>query len=100
IFDTLGEEVAGARVLDLYAGAGNMGLEALSRGAKHCTFIDIDVESLRVIHQNVKSTGFADRSDILRREADGFLKKAEPVFDLVFIDPPFPELANFRVELL
>jgi 16S rRNA (guanine966-N2)-methyltransferase len=91
LFNVLAGRVAGARVLDHYAGTGAIGIEALSRGAAHVTFVDRDPRSLKLIEQNLLRCGVADRYAIIRaRLAPGF---AEPIgsFDLAVLDPPYDE---------
>jgi 16S rRNA (guanine966-N2)-methyltransferase len=75
------------RVADLYAGSGALGLEALSRGAAHATFVETDREALRAIEANITAFGAASRAAIRRISADN-LPRSHP-FDLVFADPPY-----------
>lgn len=85
-----GERLQGARVLDLFAGTGALGLEALSRGAAFCMFIEESAEGRGLIRTNVDSFGLQGRTKIFRRDATG-LGPAGTVqpFDLVFADPPY-----------
>ncbi|MBP3238252.1 MAG: 16S rRNA (guanine(966)-N(2))-methyltransferase RsmD [Lachnospiraceae bacterium] len=81
-----------ASVLDLFAGSGALGIEALSRGAEKAWFVDNAKEPIRCINGNVKRAGFADRSEILQcdfQSAIGRFKLKGVSFDLVFIDPPY-----------
>ncbi|MZR29258.1 16S rRNA (guanine(966)-N(2))-methyltransferase RsmD [Sneathiella litorea] len=78
----------GATVLDAFAGSGALGLEALSRGAAHVTFIDNHADSLKLIEQNVKNMGVQAQCDILRRDALNPGKPGKPC-DLVLMDPPY-----------
>lgn len=75
------------RVADLYAGSGALGLEALSRGAAHATFVETDREALKAIEANVAAFGAASRAAIRSISADS-LPKSHP-FDLIFADPPY-----------
>jgi len=88
LFSILGNRVDGARVLDLFAGSGAIGLECLSRGARSCDFVDESKESVRVIRQNLKSLslegGRAIESDVSR-----FLRGKNGQYDLIFADPPY-----------
>jgi 16S rRNA (guanine966-N2)-methyltransferase len=84
------EKLAGARVLDLFAGTGALGLEALSRGASHCLFIEKSAEGRGLIRTNVEAFGLQGRTKIFRRDATG-LGDAGTIgpFGLVFADPPY-----------
>jgi 16S rRNA (guanine966-N2)-methyltransferase len=86
LFSMLGD-VAGARVLDLYAGSGALGIEALSRGAESVVFVERDARAARMIERNLASLGLDQ--PVLRQDAVRFLARAEGTFDLVFCDPPY-----------
>lgn len=80
----------GARVLDLYAGSGALGLEALSRGAESADFVDVSPASIKVIRENGATLGALDRMRIHRGEALRFAQKlADGAFDVAFADPPY-----------
>lgn len=84
--------LTGGLVLDLFAGTGGLGIEALSRGMEHAVFIDLERKSIDVIRQNLKSTGLEDRAEVYRNEAQRALKalaKRGLKFQLVFLDPPY-----------
>lgn len=82
--------VAGARVLDLFAGSGALGLEALSRGAAHATFVDDDPRALAALRTNVASLGAADRVTVVRGDAVRFAQSLDAgAFDVAFADPPY-----------
>ncbi|HUI96491.1 MAG TPA: 16S rRNA (guanine(966)-N(2))-methyltransferase RsmD [Xanthobacteraceae bacterium] len=85
-----GDPVAGARVLDLFAGTGALGIEALSRGAAFALFIDEGAEARALIRQNIEALGLAAATRVFRRDATR-LGPAHPVapFGLVFLDPPY-----------
>ncbi len=91
IFSSIQFELEGRRVLDLFAGSGQMGLEALSRGAERATFIDSSREAVEIIKKNARNTGFFDKSHFLVSDAKNYIRKASgrERFDLVFIDPPY-----------
>jgi 16S rRNA (guanine966-N2)-methyltransferase len=94
LFGILGERVLGARVLDLYAGSGAIGIEALSRGAAHVTFVERGRAPLDAIRQNLERTRLAADASVQAREVLPFL--AGPVgerFELAFLDPPYGERA-------
>ena len=86
------DAIEGARVLDLFAGSGALGIEALSRGADHVTFVDSDRAARSAIATNLATTGFADRALVVAASADGFLARSNPASDphsLVLLDPPY-----------
>ncbi len=90
IFNLLGASVIDARVLDLYSGSGALGIEALSRGAKDCVFIDNNTDCIKVVKDNLENAGFTGQ--VLKQEADKALQDlaAKGVkFSLVFADPPY-----------
>jgi 16S rRNA (guanine966-N2)-methyltransferase len=93
VFASLGD-LAGARVLDLYAGSGALGIEALSRGAVCVVFVEIDRAAIDVIHENLATTGTTDRARTLLRSA-GAATSGPPMpeapFDLVLADPPYDD---------
>lgn len=91
IFSSLQFDIENRAVLDLFAGCGQMGLEALSRGAANATFIDSASEAISVCKENAKRTALFDRCRFLVSDYRNFIRKAagERKFDLVFIDPPY-----------
>ena len=89
LFNILAGEVEGARVLDLFGGTGAVGIEALSRGASHATFVEISPRAFRVLRENLRLTGFEDRARTVRGDAFAFLRgKPEDPYDIVYIAPP------------
>lgn len=103
VFDMLGERVRGARVLDLYAGSGSLGLESLSRGAEEAVFVDRGKEQARIIQENLDNLGMASRGRVIRSDILDYLRRygcPERAFNLIFIDPPFKIDVNYRKELL
>jgi len=92
LMDTLAPRLPGARLLDLFAGAGGVGLEALSRGAAHATFVERDARALAALRQNVEALGVGAVARPMRGDvaaALGTLARAGERFDLVFLDPPY-----------
>ena len=92
MFDILGPEVSGTRVLDLFSGSGNLGIEALSMGAESCVFVEKNSAAAGIIAQNLRSCGYTEQSRILNfdfRKALSMLSAENCGFDLVFIDPPY-----------
>jgi 16S rRNA (guanine(966)-N(2))-methyltransferase RsmD len=96
IFSALGDEVVDSEFLDLYAGSGSIGIEALSRGARRATFVENGRKALAALRQNVATLGFSDRAVVSERPVAKFLASADKSFDLVFIDPPW-SLADEKV---
>lgn len=94
LFGTLGERVPGARFLDLYAGSGAVGIEALSRGAAACTFVERGREALAALRRNLEATGLAADAVVRPTDVTAFLAAAgRERFDLVMVDPPFADHA-------
>jgi 16S rRNA (guanine966-N2)-methyltransferase len=91
LFSMLGD-VSGARVLDLYAGSGALGIEALSRGAASAVFVERDPRAVAVIERNLASLGLDQ--EVHRQDALRFLARTEGMFDLVFCDPPYDSAAR------
>ena len=97
LFSSLGSEVPGARVLDLFAGTGALGIEALSRGAEHAVFVERAPAAAATLYENLELARVAERATVVPRAVRPFLDGAtEAPFDLVFLDPPYdmgsPEL--------
>ena len=88
VFNIIQFDVEGRRVLDLFAGTGQFGIEALSRGARSVDFVDSATESVKLIRENLKICGFLSLADVYSRDALRFLESDEK-FDLIFIDPPY-----------
>ncbi len=92
LFNILGSEVEGKVVLDLFAGTGNLGIEALSRGAKKVVFVEKGRQALRLIQTNLHQFGLGDRSEIIPRDVNraiGILNQRGESFDLILMDPPY-----------
>lgn len=100
LFAILEPVIADARVLDLFAGAGSLGIEALSRGAAHATFVERDREALAAIRANVAATGTSDRARVVASSVLTYLgRPTGGPFDLVFCDPPFADVATLSATL-
>ncbi len=96
LFAVLEPELDGARVLDLFAGSGAGGIEALSRGAAHAVFLEKDGGACRVIAENLRRTGLTDSATVVRRDVAAWLNDAagaaaEAPFDIVLADPPYAD---------
>lgn len=89
LFNILGDQVQGARVLDLYAGTGALAIEALSRGAAHAVLIEGESSAVQAILQSLARTGFSEAATVLRGRLPGALRSVHERFDLVFMDPPY-----------
>lgn len=91
IFSSIQFDIEGRRVLDLFAGSGQMGLEALSRGAGEAMFVDSSLQAMDIVKENAKNTGMFDLSRFLVSDYRNYIRKAagKESFDLVFIDPPY-----------
>ena len=86
LFNIIQFDVEGRKVLDLFAGTGQLGIEALSRGAAECVFVDSSRDSVRLVQENLRRCGLTAR--VVQCDSLGFLRSGEK-FDLVFIDPPY-----------
>ncbi len=102
LFSILSPRLRGARVADLYAGTGALGLESLSRGAAYAVFVERDTASLRVLRENVTRCGYDEQSAVLAQDVDTFLaslpfREEPPMFDIVFADPPYHTVDPVRL---
>lgn len=95
LFNWLAADVRGARCLDLFAGSGALGFEALSRGAAEVTFVERDRKAALALQANAKALNASAR--IQREDARRFLKRKPAEFDLIFFDPPFAEVEAFEL---
>lgn len=102
LFNILGTEVIDGRVLDLFAGAGSVGIEALSRGAAHATFVEFNEQALRTLRANLQLTKLAGRATVVRENVYRYLKKPPQVpFDLIYVAPPqYKEMWHETLKLL
>lgn len=111
IFSRLAEAIPGAAVLDLFAGAGTLGLEALSRGAASVVFVENGRRALASLSENIKTLDLSDQTRLIRTDALAFIRRAggggaripdsSPRFDLVFADPPYGKgIAQLTLQLL
>lgn len=103
LFSSLGDRVVGARCLDLFAGTGAVGIEALSRGAEHCVFVDSSAGAIRAIRENLSRAGVEDRARVVRSDVPRFLEGEAAGVVLAFLDPPYahpePDLRDILVAL-
>lgn len=89
LFNILSDKVSGSGFLDLYAGSGTVGLEALSRGAVNVVFVERNQARFKAIRNTVDRFGFTDRTEVIKDDALRFLKIEDREFDIIFIDPPY-----------
>ncbi len=100
IFDRLGAEVRGARVLDLFGGSGAMSIEAISRGAERATVVELSGKVARHLQAQAEALGIADEMRVVKADAVQFLQRGGSAYDLVIVDPPFanPEVVDAIAE--
>ena len=89
LFSSIQFDVEGRRALDLFAGSGQLGIEALSRGAESCVFTDLSRTSVALVKKNVELCSFEDSSKILCCDGISYLRTTRERFDLIFVDPPY-----------
>lgn len=89
LFNIIQFEIEGRRVLDLFGGTGQLGIEALSRGADHCTFVDMRKEAAALIRENLRLAGLSERSRVVQGDALSFLSSCGEKFDVILLDPPY-----------
>jgi len=92
VFSAIQFEVQNARFLDLFAGSGQMGIEALSRGASFAVFVDGRREACNLVSENLKLTGFEKQGRVIHEDYMAYLKKCSEKFDIIFLDPPYAEV--------
>ena len=98
VFSTLGSDVEDAAVLDLYAGTGSFGLEALSRGARSATFVERDRRALRALSTNIEAVGLGGR--VAADDVTRTLRRDRAMYDLAFVDPPYEMAGQFVSRVL
>lgn len=89
VFNIIQFEVEGVRMLDLFAGSGQMGIEALSRGAEFAVFVDSSKKSLDAVRSNLAAVGFSDRAAVVFGDSLNYLNGCRDKFGVVFLDPPY-----------
>ena len=92
MFSIIQFEVEGARFLDLFAGTGQMGIEALSRGAASAVFVDGWKDACGLVRENLRLTRLSDRAKVVNADYLSYLKHPAEVFDIIFLDPPYAEI--------
>lgn len=89
MFNIIQFDLEGASVLDLFAGSGQLGIEAISRGASHCTFVDASNRSVEVVKQNLKTVGFEKRASVFCGDSKMYITLSKDKFDVALLDPPY-----------
>lgn len=89
LFSILQFQIEGRRVLDLFAGSGQLGLEALSRGAREAVFVDAGKEPISIVEKNLANTGLGEHAKVLHMDYAAFLLRRNDPFDIAFLDPPY-----------
>ena len=92
LFSVIQFDIPGARVLDLFGGSGQLGIEALSRGAKSAVFVDASEEACRLIRENLKRTKMETEGKVFRCDYQNYLKRCKESFDIIILDPPYAEV--------
>lgn len=92
LFSIIHFEIPGARVLDLFGGTGQLGIEALSRGAVSAVFVDAREESCRLIRENLKRTKLEKEGKVVRSDYQDYLSRCRETFDIILLDPPYAEV--------
>jgi 16S rRNA (guanine966-N2)-methyltransferase len=101
VFAMLGDSIIESTCLDLFAGSGNIGIEALSRGASWCDFVDINRKSVEVIEKNLINCQLQEKAEIHQQEVAKFVANAEKTYDIVFLDPFYADIKHkYLMELL
>ena len=92
LFSIINFDIPGARVLDLFGGTGQLGIEALSRGAKSATFVDAGEPACRLIRENLRRTKLEADGKVIRSDYMAYLDRCREQFDIIFLDPPYAEV--------
>lgn len=96
VFHIIGPYFDGGKALDLFAGSGGLGIEALSRGAESCVFVDQQQKAIQTIYENIKILDIADRTEVFKTDANRAIKAAGKrglTFDYIFLDPPYKKFS-------
>lgn len=104
LFSVINFDIPGMAVLDLFGGTGQLGIEALSRGASHAVFVDAGEDACKLIRENLRRTKLESRAKVVRSDYLAFLKNCRDKFGIIFLDPPYAELflenaLNFITEI-
>jgi len=91
LFSIIQFEIAGAKILDLFGGTGQLGIEALSRGAQSAVFVDAREDACKLIRENLRRTRFEQNSKVFKCDDLAYLKQTSDKFQIIFLDPPYAE---------
>lgn len=91
-FSIINFDIPGAKVLDLFGGTGQLGIEALSRGAKSAVFVDTREEACKLIRENLKRTKLEQEAKVIRSDYLDYLKRCREQYNIIFLDPPYAEV--------
>lgn len=101
LFNIIGSEVKDAEILDIFAGSGSLGIESLSRGAAHATFIERDKLANKILVENIEKMDIGSRSDVIKISARTWIdKNLDKKYDIIFADPPYDDLQLSTVRCL
>lgn len=89
LFSSIQFDIEGRRILDLFAGSGQLGIEALSRGAQSAFFVDCNEASINAVKKNLEATALADRAKVIKSDYSSFSLRCNEKFDIAFLDPPY-----------
>lgn len=89
VFSVIQFDIEGRRMLDLFTGSGQMGIEALSRGAAQAVMVDASRDSIRVAEQNLRSTGLLEKAKLIHGDGESYIASCREKFDIAFLDPPY-----------
>ncbi|MBQ7504224.1 MAG: 16S rRNA (guanine(966)-N(2))-methyltransferase RsmD [Ruminococcus sp.] len=89
VFSAIQFDIEGRSFLDLFAGSGQMGIEALSRGAKSATFVDKSRKSVDIVRKNLNNAGFYEKAKVFHNDSLSFIDSTAELYDIVYLDPPF-----------
>ena len=92
LFSVIQFDIPGARVLDLFGGTGQLGIEALSRGAKSAVFVDAREDACKLIRENLKRTRLQENARVIRSDYLDYLSRCREQYDIIFLDPPYAEV--------
>jgi len=92
LFSVIQFEIQGAKILDLFGGSGQLGIEALSRGAQSACFVDFSEDACKIIRENLKRTRLEQQGSVVRSDYLDYLNRCKEKYDIIFLDPPYAEV--------